>query len=105
MRFKDRFDIPKLPSILTESFVSDLIERGAIPKSQLIDNIWYYGRFRRSSIAKWDSQIQKFRYISIGFQSYWDVCNHFEDDDSYALFIPIRIALDSEVNQELNTLK
>jgi hypothetical protein len=34
-----------------------------------------------------------------------NICNHFQDDDGYALFVPIRFALDNEIEQELNKFK
>ena len=74
-----------------------LIELGAIRKLDLIDNQWYYGNYRRANLGKWNNKKQKFDVIrhatllyGYSFNYYWDDCNHFEDDNGYALFVPVK---------------
>lgn len=31
----------------------------------------------------------------------WDECNHFEDDNGFALFVPLRLATQEEVEEQL----
>jgi hypothetical protein len=102
--FKYSYDIPKLPIPLTKDFTNYLIVNGAISKNNLEHDTWYYGRFRGTNLGKWDSKKQIFNYITIGFYVHWDECNHFEDDDNYAVFVPIRLASIVEINEELNKL-
>lgn len=49
--FEKAEDVPELPQVdkkeWNEYFVPILIEKGAIPKKNLVDNEWYYGDHRR----------------------------------------------------------
>jgi len=58
---------------------------------------WYYGEDRRCNFAKWNKNENQFEYIRYKFGHFWDRCNHFEDDDGFALFVPIRKATDEEI--------
>ena len=88
-------DVPPLPVGISQDewksfYVSKLIKAGAIPKSDLIDQEYYLGDHRRAVIAQWDSKLNKFKYNRTKFTSVFiDYCNHFEDDDGFALFVPI----------------
>lgn len=68
-----------------------LIEKGAIPKSKLKNKTKYYGSCRNTNYAIWNAESQKFCYErwKFGIVSI-DYVNHFEDDDGYDLFIPIK---------------
>ena len=101
-------DIPNLPRIETDEwknfYVPKLIGAGAIPKKDLIDGQFYAGDHRNATIAKWDADKNKFIYMRTKWNStYEDDCNHFEDDDGYALFVPIKTATEEEyrLNREI----
>jgi hypothetical protein len=101
-------DIPELPRVDADQwlnfYVPKLIKAGAIPKKDLVDGQYYAGEHRRATIARWDVEKNRFVYNRTKFNmTYEDDCNHFEDDDGYALFVPIRIATEDEykINQEI----
>lgn len=84
-------DVPQLPNPIDEFYINKLIELGAISKDKLKGDQWYYGDYRNSEFGKWNSEEQKFYIIRTKFGNYfWDNCNHFQDDDRYALFVPLR---------------
>jgi len=93
--FNDEFDIPKLPivdnKIWEDFFVPKIIELGGIAKKDLIDGATYRGRSRNSNIAMWDEKNSDFIHYRTDFVRYRDVVNHFEDDNGYALFVPIKL--------------
>ena len=93
--FKDEFDIPDLPITDSESwktfYVPKLIELGAIPKDKLIDGKTYIGDTRNTKEAKWDAKKNTFIYMRSKWgNTFEDEVNHFEDDNHYALFVPIK---------------
>ena len=101
-------DIPNLPRVETDEwknfYVPKLIGAGAIPKKDLVDGQFYAGDHRNATIAKWDADKNKFIYMRTKWNStYEDDCNHFEDDDGYALFVPIKTATEEEyrLNREI----
>lgn len=83
-------DIPILPiPFLREKVWPGLIKAGAIPKRDLKVGKEYLGSCRNSSKATWDGE--KFIYQRLKFGSYFeDEINHFQDDDGYDVFIPIK---------------
>ena len=94
--FKDEYDIGNLPIVNKELwndfFIPKIIELGGIPKKDLIDGATYLGKTRNSTIAMWDKKENKFVYYRYKFGSrYRDVVNHFEDDNGFALFVPIKL--------------
>lgn len=97
--FNKDTDVPELPKPLEKFFINKLIELGAIPKNKLEKGKWYYGDYRNSNFGKWDGK--KFHIIrySFGFD-YWDDCFHFQDDDGFALFVPLREATPEEIKNE-----
>ena len=63
-----------------------------IPKEELINGIEYEGECRNASKAIWDSDA--FIYMRTKFGStYPEIINHYEDDDGYDVFVPIKIVL------------
>ena len=94
--FKDEDDVPPLPH-MNEFFTNRLIELGAIPKNKLEDGIWYYGNYRNTALGKWNHTTQKFDHYRWKFGWQTDDCNHFEDDNGYALFVPLRKANEEEL--------
>lgn len=100
-KFEKSTDVPPLPNPLNDFYTNRLIELGAIPKEDLKDDNWYYGNFRNSNYGKWDKDKSTFHHIRYSFGYYWDKCNHFEDDDRFALFVPLREATPEEIKNEL----
>lgn len=98
-KFINPEDVPELPHTNEEEwksfYVPKLIESGAVPKKDLIVGQFYIGEHRRATIAKWTGK--EFVYRRTKFNSTFDdFCNHFEDDDGYALFVPLRIGTEEE---------
>jgi len=94
--FENPEDIPDLPIInekeYQEFYVVKLIEAGAIPKKDLVDGQIYHGQHRRCRFARWNENDQEFEYWRNKFgQWFIDTCNHFQDDDGSALFVPIKL--------------
>ena len=100
-KFTKPEDVPALPRVDTkewnEFYVPKLIEAGAVPKKELKDGGIYFGEHRRATVAKWNGEKNIFVYNRYKFNNVFeDVCNHFEDDDGYALFVPIGEATEEE---------
>lgn len=97
-KFEHEWQVPPLPCNVNNEewknfYVPMLIKAGAIPKDKLIDGQFYKGNHRQAKVAKWNDQKQKFIYLRNKFgHTFEDTCNHFEDDDGYALFVPLKIA-------------
>ena len=90
--FKDITDIPHLPNPLVDYQIKKLIECGAIPKKDLEDGQTYTGECRNASEAVWHADKQKFTYLRYKWgSSFNEDINHFEDDNFYDLFVPIKI--------------
>lgn len=86
-------DIPEFPLFRTseeyKKFTKECIEAGAICKKDLIKGAYYVGSCRNSGIALWTGK--EFIYIREKIGYYIDHVNHFEDDDGYDLFIPLKM--------------
>lgn len=93
--FKTEDDIPSLPktslNVWKESIVPNLIRCGAIPKSELVIGHTYIGSCRNSNEAKWNGEDFEYTRYKFG-TSFIDHINHFEDDDGYDLFVPLKDA-------------
>ena len=92
-KFKNSNDIPEFPRYKSQEeyqqLIKEFIEAGAISKKDLVVGAWYFGSCRNSSIAQWVGN--RFHYIREKFGTYFiEDINHFEDDDDYDLFIPIK---------------
>jgi hypothetical protein len=95
-------DVPDLPKVDIQEwkdyYVPKLIEAGAIPKKDLVEGQYYIGEHRNAQVAKWNGK--EFVYMRTKFQNvYEDTCNHFEDDDGFALFVPIGIGTEEKYKQ------
>jgi hypothetical protein len=95
-------DVPELPRVDNQEwkdfYVPKLIEAGAIGKDDLIEGQIYIGEHRRANVAKWNGK--EFIYNREKFGNvYEDKCNHFEDDDGFALFVPIKFGTEEEYKQ------
>lgn len=92
--FRDEDDIPPIPIVLPKDYeeiiVPNIIRCGGIPKDKLIVGKTYIGDCRNAREAVWDGE--KFTYIRTKFGStYPETINHFQDDDGYDLFVPLKI--------------
>ena len=92
--FKTIDDIPNIPILdnsndYKECVVKNFIRCGAIPKKDLIVGKTYIGDCRNSSEAIWngDKFFYKRNKFGIIFE---DTINHFEDDNGFDLFVPIK---------------
>lgn len=70
-------------------FEDKFIELGAIPKSQLVVGANYLGNCRNASKAKWLGDRFEYQRYKFGF-TYSEYINHFQDDDGYDVFVPIK---------------
>jgi len=101
-------DVPNQIPIVTKDeyetfYVPKLINAGAIPKEHLINNQVYIGKHRRCTIARWNQDLNKFEYWRHKFGNvFLDTCNHFEDDDGFALFVPIKLGTDADFKESEN---
>jgi hypothetical protein len=97
-------DVPNIPRVdeneYRNFYIPKLIKAGGITKADLIDGGYYIGDHRRAKIAIWNEKENHFIYNRYKFgQMFKDTCNHFEDDDGFALFVPIRIATKEEFDE------
>jgi hypothetical protein len=103
--FNNPEDVPQLPKVdekeWKEFFVPRLIDAGAIPKKDLIHNQIYIGEHRNTTIARWNAETNKFDHMRYKFGWRKDECNHFEDDDGFALFVPIKLGTQEEWDERL----
>lgn len=84
-----------LPTNIPYELYIELYSKGIISKSELIKNNYYLGTCRNASVALWNGF--EFLYNRTKFGStYIESINHFEDDNGYDLFIPLRITEPSE---------
>lgn len=95
--FKDEHDIPDIPIFETDEekkfyqdvVIPNLIRCGAIPKKDLEVGAEYIGDTRNTDKAKWNGE--EFVYIRYKFGfTFEDKINHFENDDGFALFVPLK---------------
>jgi len=95
-------DVPDLPKVDIQEwkdyYVPKLIKAGAIPKKDLVEGQYYIGEHRRAVVAKWTGKDFIYNREKFG-NVYEDKCNHFEDDDGFALFVPIRFGTEEEYKQ------
>jgi hypothetical protein len=102
--FVHSYDVPSLPNPLTQFYIDKLIQLGAIPLKDLKDGQWYYGDYRNAELARWNEKDQVFDHLRYKFGYRWDTCKHFQNDDGFALFTPIRLATVDEVKTELSNV-
>ena len=99
--FKDKYDVPTLPRVdkqeWEEFYVPKLIGAGAIPKKDLVVGEYYIGDHRCTGITRCNGNV--FEYWKWEFFPMEDKCNHFEDDNGFALFVPIKIGTKEEFDK------
>ena len=92
--FLDEDDIPSIPKVDKEKYeeiiIPNIIRCGGIPKKDLLVGKTYIGSCRNASEATWDGE--KFTYMRTKFgYTYPEKINHFQDDDGYDVFVPIKL--------------
>lgn len=92
--FIDEYSIPDVPKMETpedheEYVVKNYIRCGAIPKKDLIIGQVYKGNCRNANEAIWNGKVFIYKRFKFGME-YFKTINHFEDDDGYDLFVPIK---------------
>ena len=92
--FKDEDDIPPIPIVQPKDYqdiiIPNIIRCGGIPKDELIVGETYIGDCRNASEAVWNGE--RFTYMRTKFgTTYPEDINHFQDDDGYDVFVPIKL--------------
>ena len=92
--FKNEDDMPSVPIVIKEDYdniiIPNIIRCGGIPKEELIVGETYIGNCRNASEAVWNGE--KFTYMRTKFgATYSENINHFQDDDGYDVFVPIKM--------------
>ena len=92
--FKNEDDIPDIPKVKKEDYdsiiIPNIIRCGGIPKSELVIGKTYIGGCRNASEAIWNGKTFTYKRYKFG-DTLCENINHFEDDDGYDLFIPIKL--------------
>ena len=92
--FVDEDDIPDIPVVNKEDYdnviIPNIIRCGGIPKSELVIGKTYVGSCRNASEAVWNGNTFTYKRYKFG-ETFYDDINHFEDDDGYDLFVPIKL--------------
>lgn len=91
--FKDEHDIPGIPIVPEDIYdnviVPELVRCGAIKKEDLEVGCRYLGTCRNASEAVWDGTVFVYDRTKFG-STFKEKINHFQDDNWYDLFVPIR---------------
>lgn len=84
-------DIPRMktPEDYQEYVIKNFIRCGAIPKKDLIIGKTYIGDCRNASEAIWNGKVFVYKRTKFGY-TFDEKINHFEDDDGFDLFVPIK---------------
>ena len=94
--FVNEDSIPDIPVVSKEDYVNiiipNIIRCGGIPKSELVIGKRYVGSCRNASEATWNGKTFTYKRYKFG-RTFFEDINHFEDDDGYDLFIPIRVKI------------
>ena len=92
IEFNEARDVPPL-NLRGEDYqkyiIPALIRCGAIQKKDLEVGKVYYGDYRNANIGLWDGKQFEIERFKFGHMMK-DKCYHFEDDDGFALFVPLR---------------
>jgi hypothetical protein len=103
-KFETPNDVPDLPRVnektWKEYYVPKLIAAGAMPLKDLENGGYYLGKCRNTYVAQWLADEKKFYY----FRHKWglavdDTINHFEMDNGYDLFVPIKKVTKKEFDE------
>ena len=82
-------DIPDLPKPLEKYQIEKLIECGVIAKKDLIVGENYFGKCRNADTAVWLGDEFEYQRNKFG-DVFPETINHFEDDNGFDLFVPIK---------------
>jgi hypothetical protein len=83
--------IPQCENKEEELFVQEeLIKHGAIPLDKLEVGKTYIGRCRNAHEAVWNGEKFVYQRYKFGF-TYPEEINHFQNDNGYDLFLPIKV--------------
>lgn len=92
--FRNEDDIPPIPIVLPTDYrevvIPNIIRCGGITKDKLIKGKTYIGDCRNATEAIWDGEHFNYIRTKFGYQ-YTDQINHFEDDNGYDVFVPIKV--------------
>ena len=55
--------------------------------------------YRRANFGKWNAKTEKFDHYRWKFGWMKDECNHFQDDNGFALFVPLRLVNELELEE------
>lgn len=92
--FETPGDVPMIPvcdsEVYKNYYVPRLIAAGAIPKNKLVVGKTYIGCCRNAEEAIWEGETFVYQRYKFGI-IYPEKINHFEDDNGYDLFVPIKI--------------
>lgn len=87
----DENKVPHIPIPITPFHVKQLVKAGAIAKKDLKNGTAYLGKCRNAHEAIWHADKNVFIYKRHKFGDIFDEdINHFEDDNGYDLFVPIK---------------
>ena len=93
-KFHDVDYIPSIPIVDQDTYndiiMPNLIRCGAIPKKDLIIGKTYLGECRNADRAVWNGEVFIYQRTKFGY-TYPEKINHFEDDNGFDLFVPIKI--------------
>ena len=93
-KFHDVDYIPSIPIVDQDTYndiiIPNLIRCGAIPKKDLIIGKTYLGECRNADRAVWNGEVFIYQRTKFGY-TYPEKINHFEDDNGFDLFVPIKI--------------
>lgn len=85
--------IPLIPVLDDETYqkyiVPNLIRCGAIPKEELEVGATYLGDCRNAHEAVWNGEVFVYKRTKFGY-TYDEEINHFQDDDGYDVYTPIK---------------
>ena len=97
--FTKAYEVPSLPIVDEEEwkefYVPILIKRGKKNKTIRVVGKCYYRCCRNASVAVWLGDVFEYQRYKFGF-TFPEKINHFEDDNGYDLFVPIRELADGE---------
>ena len=89
--------IPEPPILDEELYdkyvIPNFIRCGAIPKDKLVIGETYIGSCRNASEAVWNGKVFTYKRTKFS-RTYDEDINHFQDDDGYDVFVPIKIKED-----------
>lgn len=96
-------DVPEIETnkrIFASENNTDVEHVMVISKSELAEGREYQGNCRNSNHAMWNGK--RFEYYRYKFGSWYkEEINHFEDDDGYDVFVPMKI-IKNENNESTN---